>query len=129
LPRRGFRPPPGRQSRSQIARDITGDIGGERAASIHRAALLSEIGQRQRENRRHAQTLRDAEDREQGEIGRDGEQGGWNGKENETQENAEPTIDMRAQKSDHEASDRHAHGAGVDRKTHRGRGHVVVAGQ
>ena len=44
-------------------------------------------------------------------------------------ENAEPPVDMRAQKSDHKTCDRHAHGAGIDREAHRGRGHVVVPRQ
>ena len=64
------------QPADQIAGDVAGDVGGERAAGIHRAALLAEIGQRQREGRRHAQALRDAQHREDGEVGRDREQRG-----------------------------------------------------
>ena len=47
----------GNQPPDQVARDIAGDIGGKRAAGVHRAALLAEIGERQREGRRHAQPL------------------------------------------------------------------------
>ena len=44
-------------------------------------------------------------------------------------ENAEPAVDMRAQETDHEPRDRHAHGARIDRKAHRGGGYVVMPGQ
>ena len=54
----------GNQPADQVARDIAGDIGRERAAGVHRAALFAEIGERQRKRRRHAQALRDAQHRE-----------------------------------------------------------------
>ena len=108
------------QPPDQIAGDVAGDIGGERAACVHRTALLAEIGQRQRKRRRHAEALRDAKDRENGEIGRARQQRGGDREQDQACENAEAAIDMRAQEADHEPRDRHAHGARVDRKAHRG---------
>ena len=117
------------QPADQVAGDVAGDIGRERAAGVHRAALLAEIGQRQRERRRHAQALRDAQDREDGEVGRARQQRGRDREQDEAHENAEPPVDVRAEEADHEPGDRHAHGAGVDRKAHRRRGDVVMPGQ
>ena len=97
------------QPPDQVAGDVAGDIGGERAAGVHRAALLAEIGQRQRERRGHAQPLRDAQDRERREIGRARQQRGRDREQDQAQENAEPAVDMRAEEADHEAGDRHAH--------------------
>ena len=117
------------QPPDQIAGDVAGDIGGERAACIHRTALLAEIGQRQRKRRGHAEALRDAQDREHGEIGGARQQRGGDREQDQADENAEPAVDMRAQEADHEPRDRHAHGARIDRKAHRGGGHVVMPGQ
>ena len=50
-----------------------------------------------------------------------GEQCGRNREQDQADENAEPAVDAWAQKADHEPRDRHAHGARVDRKAHRGR--------
>ncbi len=91
--------------------------------------MLAEIGQRQRKGRRHAQPLQDAQDGEHREIGRVREQRGRDRKQNKAQQNAEPAVDMRAEEADHEAGNRHAHGRGIDRKTHRGRRHVVMPRQ
>ena len=117
------------QPADQIAGDVAGDIGGERAAGIHRAALLAEIGQRQRERRRHAQSLRHPQDGEDGEIRRDGQQGGRDRENRKAEEDAEPPVDVPAEQADHQAGDRHSHGAGIDGKAHRRRGDVVVPGQ
>jgi hypothetical protein len=117
------------QPPDQVARDIAGDIGRERAARVHRTALFAEIGQRQRERRGHAEALRDAQDRERGEIGGARQQRGGDREQDQAQENAEPAVDVWAQKADHEPRDRHAHGARVDRKAHRSGAHVVMPGQ
>jgi hypothetical protein len=121
---RGRHQPP-----DQIAGDVAGDVGRERAACIHLIALLAEIGQRQRKGRGHAEALRNTQDREHTEIGGARQQRGGNREQNQAQENAEPAVDVRAQEADHEPRDRHAHGAGVDRKAHGGGGYVVMPGQ
>lgn len=56
------------QATDQVAGDVAGDIGGERAPGIRRAAFLPEIGQRQCESRRHAQSLHHAQGRERHQI-------------------------------------------------------------
>ncbi len=45
----------------QIARDIARDVGGEGAGGIGRAAVLAEIGQRQREGSGHEDALGNAQ--------------------------------------------------------------------
>ena len=71
----------------------------------------------------------DAQEREDGEIGRDREQRGRDREQGQAEEDAEPAVDMRAEKADHESGDRHAHGAGIDGKAHRGGRHAVVLRQ
>ena len=119
----------GNQAADQVARDVAGDIGRKRATGIHRTALLAEIGQRQRERRCHAQALRDAKNREYSEVGRNRQQGRGNSEQGETQENAEPPIDVLTEKPDDKPGHRHSHGAGVDREAHRRGRHVVMPGQ
>ena len=116
----------GNQAADQVAGDVAGDIGRKGAAGIHRAALFTEIGQCQCKCRCHAQSLRDAKDREHGEIGRDRQQGRRNGEQGEAQQNAEPAIDVLAQESNDKSGNRHSHGAGIDRETHRRGCHVVM---
>ena len=82
------------QPADQIAGDIAGDIGRERAARIHRAALLAEIGERQSEGRRHAEPLHDAQNGERGEIRSNREQRRRNRQHAETGENAQPPVDI-----------------------------------
>ena len=45
------------QATDQIASYIAGDVGGEGAACVGHAALLAEIGERQREGGGHAKAL------------------------------------------------------------------------
>ncbi len=119
----------GNQPADQVARNIAGDIGRERAAGVHRTALFAEIGQRQRKGRRHAQALDNTKHREHGQVRRDGQQGGWNSEKGKAEENAEPAIDVLAQEPHDESGYRHSHRAGIDSKSHRGRGHIVMPGQ
>ena len=51
------------QAAEQVAGDVAGDVGGERAGGVGCAAVLAEIGERQREGGRHAQALHDAQQR------------------------------------------------------------------
>ena len=119
----GYQPP------DQIAGDVAGDVGRERAARVHRTALLAEIGQRQRKRRCHAEALRDAQRGKHHQIRCARQQRGGDREQDQAQQNAEPAVDMRAQEADNEAGDRHAERAGVDRKAHLGRRHVVMPGQ
>ena len=121
---RGRNQPP-----DQVARDVAGDIGRERAAGIHRTALFAEIGQRQRKRRCHAEALRNAQHGEDGQIRRARQQRRGDREQDQAQENAEPPVDMRAEEADDEAGNRHAERAGVDRKAHRRGRYVVMPGQ
>ena len=76
-----------------------------------------------------AQALRDAENRECSEVRRDRQQGRGNSEQGETQENAEPPIDVLTEKADDKPGHGHSHSAGVDREAHRCGRHVVMPGQ
>ena len=56
------------QTAEQVAGDVAGDVGGERAGGVAGAAALAEIGQGQRERRRHEHALRDPQGGEGGEV-------------------------------------------------------------
>src|SRR5439155_21164204 len=64
------------EASEEVARDIPRDIRREGAGGIGGAATFGQIRQRQRERRRHAQPLRDAQQGKCREVGRDGKQGG-----------------------------------------------------
>jgi hypothetical protein len=55
--------------------DIARNIGGERTARVHRAALLAQMGKGERERRSHEEPLRDPQDREGRQIRCNREQG------------------------------------------------------
>ncbi len=59
----------GHQPPEEIAGDVAGDVGGRCRGGVRGAAALAEIGERQRESRRHEEPLRDAE---RGEVVRSG---------------------------------------------------------
>jgi hypothetical protein len=114
------------EAAEQVARYIAGDVGGKCAARLYCAALLPEIGERQRECGCHAKPLRNAKDCEDSQAWRNRKQAGRNGQKNQAGKNAEPVIDMRAEEAHYQPRKRHAHGASVDRKAHsRGRDTVV----
>ena len=81
------------QAADEIARDIAGDVGGERAAGVHGAALLAQIGQRQREGGRHAQPLHDPQHSEGGQVRRDRQQRGRDREQRQADQDAQPAID------------------------------------
>jgi hypothetical protein len=58
------------QPADKVAGDIAGDVRGKCAAGVHRAALLAEIGEGEREGGCHAQALRDPQGGEDRKIGR-----------------------------------------------------------
>jgi len=91
--------------------------------------LLAEIGEHQREGRRHAQALGDAQQREYGEVGRGRQQHGRNRQQREAQQDAPAAIDALTEERDAESGDRHAHGGGIDRKSHRGGRDAIGAGE
>ena len=119
----------GDQPPDQIAGDVAGDIGGEGASRIGGGIVLAEIGQRQREGRRHAQSLRYAQQREGGEVRRMREQRGRDGEEDEADQDALPAIDLAAEIADGQAGKGHAQGAGIDGKAHLRRRHAVMLGE
>jgi hypothetical protein len=69
----------GDQTPNQIARDISGDIGGEGARRVGGAVVLTEISEREGKGRRHAQPLRHAQNGEHREVGSAREQSRWDG--------------------------------------------------
>jgi len=75
--------------------------------------LFAEIGERQRKGRRHAQALGDSQQGEDRKIGCRGQQAGRDRKHSETDENAKPPVDMRAEKANDEPGYRHAQRAGT----------------
>ena len=97
------------QPADQVACDVAGDVGGKRAAGIHRAALLAQIGERERERRSHEQALGDAQSREDRQIGCHGEQGSRDRQQEQTDQDAEPAVDPLAEERHAEAGDRHSH--------------------
>jgi len=114
---------------NQVARNVAGDVGRKSAARIHRAALLAEIGECQRKGGSHAEALADAKDREDGQVWRACQQRRRHRKQNQAHEDAEFAIDMRAEEADHEAGNRHAHGAGVHCEAHCGGADAVMTRQ
>jgi len=110
----------GHQPADQVARDIAGDVGGERAARVHRAAFLAEIGKRERECGGHAEPLCDPQDRECREVRRGRQQSGRNGEHAKAHQNPEAPVDPPAEQRHREPRDRHAHRAGIDGEAHRG---------
>ena len=118
------------QPADQVARDIAGDVAGERAAGVHRAALFAEIGKRQREGRRHAEPLHDPQDREGGEIRRHREQ---RGRDRRARTRLTRIPSRRSMRRLNKATTSPATAmpmrAGVDGKAHRGRRHPIVLRQ
>ena len=119
----------GDEPSDEIAGDIAGDVGGRSRGGVDRTRMFAEIGERQREGGRHAQALDDAQRREHGEVGRAREQRGRNRENDETDQNAEPLVDLFAEDRDDEPGDRHSERAGIDCRTHRGRADPVGARQ
>jgi hypothetical protein len=117
------------QTPEQVAGDVAGDVGGEGTACISGTAFLSEPGKRQRECGCHAQPLRDAQRGKCGKVRRRCQGQGRDRKDDEARDNPEATVDARAEQADAKTCDRHAKGAGVDRKTHRSGRHVIVPRQ
>src|SRR6516162_876682 len=85
----------------KVACDIPGDVSGERVASIHRAALLAQIGKRQGKGRGHANALHDTKRGEDDKIWRNRKEAYRDREEKEARQNTRPAIDVRAEGSDH----------------------------
>ena len=117
------------QAAEQVARDVAGDIGGERACRVRRAAAFGQIRQREREGRRHAQPLRDAQEGKRHQIGGYREQQRRDREQGQTGQDAAPTIDAMAEECDGQAGDRHAEGACVDRETDGGGSDLIRLGE
>ena len=119
----------GHEPADQVARDVARDVGGESTGRVGGAAFLAEVGQRQREGRGHEDALHDAQQREGAEPGRHRQQRRRYRQQREADKDPQPAVDLAGEQRDGEAGHRHPHGAGVDRKTHRGRAHLIVAHQ
>jgi len=91
--------------------------------------ILAQIGEHQGEGRRHAESLRDAQERKSDEVRRDGEQGGRDRQQRKADQDAQSAVDAVAEEGNRHAGNRHAQGAGIDRKTHGGRSDAVSARQ
>src|SRR5215469_11880364 len=119
----------GEKPAQEIARDITGDIGGEGAACIDRATFLSEIGERQGECRGHKEALRYPKRREDREARRNRQERGWNRQRHQTQENAAAAVYTLTEERNTKSRDCHSDGGGIDSKTNRRRTHLIGSGQ
>ena len=119
----------GEEPAEEVARDVAGDVGREGAGRVHGVAMLAEIGEGEREGRGHAQPLRDPQQREGRKVRRRGEERGRNREQSETRQDAAAPVDAAAEIGDRKSGDRHAEGAGVDGKAHRGRRHPVGPGE
>ncbi len=117
------------QPPDQVAGDVAGDVGGKRARRVGRAVMLAEIGKREGEGSRHAQPLRHAKQGEGGEVRRMSEQSGGNCEHEEAEQDALSPVDLAAEITDGEPRHRHAHGAGIDGKSHRGGADAVMLGE
>src|SRR6516165_5342335 len=78
----------------KVACDIPRDVSGERVASIHRAALLAQIGKRQGKGRGHANALHYTKHRERGKVWRDRKQACRDREEKEAYQNTRSAIDV-----------------------------------
>jgi hypothetical protein len=83
--------------------------------------MLAEISQREGEGGGHAQPLGHAQKGKDREAGQRRKQGGRDGEQDEADEDAFSPVDLAAEIAD-QPGHRHAHGAGVDGKTHLKRG-------
>ena len=117
------------QAPEQVAGDVAGDVGGERAGGVDGTAALAEIGQGQRERRRHEHALRHPQGGEGGEVRRGREQRGRDGEQRQADDDAGAAVDPPAEVGDHQPRHRHADRAGVDGEAHRGRHDPVGARQ
>ena len=117
------------QAPDEVARHVAGDVGGEGAGRIGGAVMLAKISEREREGRRHAQSLRYAQQRERGEVRRMREQRGRDGEHDEADQDAFPAIDLATEIADGQARKGHAQRAGIDGKAHLRRRHAVMLGE
>ena len=111
----------------QIAHDVAGHVGRERACRILGARLFGQIGHGQRKRGRHAQPLRDAQRHEPADIRRARQQGCRDRQQHQTDPDAAAAIETAAQQRDDDAGDRHADGAGIHRDAHHRRRRSVGA--
>ena len=117
------------QAAEQVAGDVAGDVGGERPGGIAGAAVLAEIGQGQRERRRHEHALRDPQRGEGGEVGGGREQHGRDRQQRQADDDAAAPVDPAAEEGHQQPGHGHADRAGVDGEAHGGRHDAVGAGQ
>jgi hypothetical protein len=82
------------QPAEQVAGDVAGDVGGERTRHLLRAAVLGEVGQHQRECRRHAQPLHDPQRGEDRKVRRERQQRGRHRQQRQRDEDAAPAVDV-----------------------------------
>ena len=91
--------------------------------------MLAKISERERERRRHAQSLRYAQQRERGEVWRMCEHGGRNGEHDEADQDAFSAINLATEIADGQARKGHTQRAGIDGKPHLRRRHAVMLGE
>lgn len=119
----------GQQAAEQIGGDVARDVGGKGAGGIGGAGVLAEVGERQREGRRHAEALDDAQQGEERQARHGGEQRGRQRQDREAEQDAAAPVDRATEQGDAEAAQRHADGGGVDREAHGGRRHAIGRGE
>ena len=81
--------------------------------------MFGQVGDGQGEGGRHAKTLRHAQQRENGEVMRHRQKGCGNRKDGQADPYAVAAVDVASEQRDHDARDRHAKRAGIDREAHR----------